>query len=69
MTKFLPLLSLLIISCQHPNAQSDLTLKIPNERPYTIEMVFDGVQNPWGMDWLPDGSMLVTEKKIGRAHV
>ena len=69
MTKFLPPLSLLIISCQHPNAQSDLTLKIPNERPYTLEMVFDGVQNPWGMDWLPDGSMLVTEKSGVLYHV
>ena len=58
----LPLFSLFFLACQHPNAQSELALKIPNERPYTIELIFDQVQNAWGMDWLPDGSMLVTEK-------
>ena len=57
-----PLASLL--ACQHPNAQSELALKIPNERPYTIELIFDQVKNPWGMDWLSDGSMLVTEKVV-----
>ncbi|MCH1471079.1 MAG: PQQ-dependent sugar dehydrogenase, partial [Flavobacteriaceae bacterium] len=62
MDRLIPLFSLLIMGCQHPNAQGELPLEIPNERPYNIEMVLDGVQNPWGMDWLPDGSMLITEK-------
>ena len=69
MKLFFALLSLIVMACQHPNTQNDLTLKIPNERPYTIEMVFDGVQNPWGMDWLPDGSILVTEKSGVLYHV
>ncbi|MDG1063581.1 MAG: PQQ-dependent sugar dehydrogenase [Flavobacteriaceae bacterium] len=49
-------------ACQHPNAQDDIPLKIPNDRPYTIETVVSDLQNPWGMDWLPDQSLLITEK-------
>lgn len=37
----------------------------PNEeqstQEYTLERICEG-SNPWGMDWLPDGRMLLTEK-------
>ena len=33
------------------------------ERNYDIKTVVDNLSNPWGMTWLPDGSMLITEKK------
>jgi glucose/arabinose dehydrogenase len=36
-------------------------LSVP-PRDYRIEMVVDNLSNPWGMTWLPDGSMLITEK-------
>lgn len=29
---------------------------------FTTETVYDGLQNPWGMVWLPDGRLLVTER-------
>jgi len=38
------------------------------ERNYTIESVVDGISNPWGMTWLPDGSMLITEKSGELIH-
>jgi glucose/arabinose dehydrogenase len=37
-------------------------LSIAN-RDYNIKTVVDNLSNPWGMTWLPDGSMLITEKK------
>lgn len=32
------------------------------DRNYTLETIVPDLDNPWGMDWLPDGSMLITEK-------
>jgi glucose/arabinose dehydrogenase len=29
---------------------------------YRIEQVVDSLENPWGMDWLPNGDLLFTEK-------
>lgn len=33
----------------------------PEKIPFTAELIIDGMQTPWGMAFLPDGSMLITE--------
>jgi glucose/arabinose dehydrogenase len=35
----------------------------PENENYTVETVIDDMQIPWGMAFLPDGSLLVTEKE------
>lgn len=79
MNKYLlPLIALVILSnCKKPKetvaintseekiVQHELEI---NQRTYSIETVVDNLSNPWGMTWLPDGSMLITEKSGDLIH-
>jgi len=47
------------ISCAQ---KTDNELKKPEEMLVSAELIVDGLQIPWGMVFLPDGSMLITEK-------
>jgi len=61
-------LSLLLAACPPPKKEDDVALntQIPS---YDIKTVVDGINNPWGMTWLPDGGLLVTEKSGTLYHV
>jgi glucose/arabinose dehydrogenase len=50
----------LLFGCNAPKKKNDVALNT-EKRTYSIETVVDGLSNPWGMTWLPDGSMLITE--------
>ncbi len=47
------------VSCAQ---KSDNTLKTPEETTISAELIVNDLQIPWGMVFLPDGSMLITEK-------
>ncbi|MGB5459172.1 MAG: PQQ-dependent sugar dehydrogenase, partial [Eudoraea sp.] len=42
--------------------KADNDINTPGETTFTAELIIDGLQNPWGMVFLPDGSMLISEK-------
>ena len=59
---FLLIISLLS-SCNENKKENDIAIKSEFQRGYSTERIIDNLSNPWGMAWLPDGSMLVTEKR------
>ena len=40
----------------------DTGINLPKTLDFTEEIVIEGIQNPWGMVFLPDGAILVSEK-------
>jgi len=61
------LLALSIFSACAQKKNNDIAIN--TEAPtYWIETVIDNLSNPWGMTWLPDGSMLITEKSGELIH-
>ena len=64
-----PLLSLisillLIVICSHPLlAQPHITQSdVPAERGFRAVLLLRGLEHPWGMAWMPNGDILVTER-------
>jgi glucose/arabinose dehydrogenase len=55
-------------SCKAQEKANDIVLQ-PEVINYTFETVASDINIPWGMTWLPDGSMLVTEKSGIIYHV
>lgn len=53
--------SFIFITCNAQVKLNDIPLQ-DEVKNYTLETVVSGIQIPWGMTWLPDGKMLVTEK-------
>ena len=62
MSKITPLLFFfLFIACNAQVKPNDIPIQDELKK-YTLENVTSGIPIPWGMTWLPDGTMLVTEK-------
>lgn len=61
-------ISLYVATSCAQKKENDVALSVA-ERSYTLETVVEGLANPWGMSWLPDGSMLVTEKEGTLWHI
>ncbi|NND63458.1 MAG: PQQ-dependent sugar dehydrogenase [Flavobacteriaceae bacterium] len=54
--------TLMMQGCAQQKKSNDVAIQYENERNYKIETVVPDLDNPWGMTWLPDRSMLITEK-------
>lgn len=61
-------LSTFLIACAQNRKSNDVAIQSEVEREYSVETVVDNLSNPWGMTWLPDGSMLITEKSGELIH-
>lgn len=55
-------------ACAQETKENDIVLE-PDPKNYSTEVVVPELQIPWGMAWLPDGSMLITEKSGTLLHV
>lgn len=53
--------SVIFLSCDAQVKPNDISIK-EEVKNYTLENVVPNIQIPWGMAWLPDGTMLITEK-------
>lgn len=58
---YLSIFSMAFIGCDAQSKPKDIAIK-DEVKSYSLETVASDIQIPWGMTWLPDGSMLVTEK-------
>ncbi|MEZ4796721.1 MAG: PQQ-dependent sugar dehydrogenase [Flavobacteriaceae bacterium] len=62
------LLIAFLISCKENKAKNDLTLNDKVTIKYTHEVVVPDLVIPWGIAFLPDNSMLITEKEGKLIH-
>ncbi|MCH7399955.1 PQQ-dependent sugar dehydrogenase [Belliella sp. DSM 107340] len=57
-----------MVACSEPSANVENSESNPNaiqseKLTFTLDTLYTDFENPWGMTWLPDGRMLVTERK------
>ena len=48
--------------------QPEVTISIPDYKNYTVDVIVPDLEIPWGMAFLPDKSLLITEKKGQLIH-
>ena len=62
------IINFLTLSCEAQNKQDDIAI-LEDVKNYTLVTVVSDIAIPWGMAWLPDGALLVTEKSGTLYHI
>lgn len=69
MTKIIQVLCFFVVMTHLSCGQkTDKEVKTPEETQVSKELIVSGIQIPWGVDFLPDGAMLITEKSGTLIH-
>ncbi|SNR82780.1 PQQ-dependent sugar dehydrogenase [Lutibacter flavus] len=65
----LSFLSILVVSCKEKPTEKT-ALQTEQEKPFSfeVETIVEGLEVPWSMTFLPNGSMLITEQKGDLIH-
>lgn len=61
--------ALFLASCSSPRGPVPLSDEVPETTGWTSETIVEGLNRPWGVTWLPDTSMLITEKEGVLNHI
>ena len=61
--KFAPLLISILCLTSCISQENPPEIKTPDQSKYTTETIVDGIEIPWGMDFINENELLVTEKK------
>ncbi len=56
------------VACGGPSGPAPISADVPEATGWRVESVLGGLEHPWSITWLPDGSALVTERP-GRLRV
>ena len=56
------ILSLIFYSCSMPEGPVPLSGDVPESEGWEMEVIVSGLENPWGMVWISNNEILVTER-------
>jgi glucose/arabinose dehydrogenase len=62
-------LSLLLLTAAASASAQTQILRTDKGIEVQLEMLMDGLNHPWGMAFLPDGRLLITERNTGRLYI
>jgi glucose/arabinose dehydrogenase len=62
-------LSLLLVTATASASAQTQILRTDKGIEVQLEMLMDGLNHPWGMAFLPDGRLLITERNTGRLYI
>lgn len=62
------LFTMILLACKADNNPQDNDSPVPGKLSFKIEILADGLENPWSMAFMPDGRVLIAERP-GRLRI